>query len=180
MNGGVDLALVPGIADVLHDVNLAAVGPSGTRIIRAEHPECGPDALAFGDLHARLDATVGPRLLAQRLDASRGVVVGAVSFFLGGDDEIAVAVHGRVVGRVGVVFELAVAKAIAARVKHPFGGIDGRTRGAVELIAPNEMVSRVAARAGWSRCAAATRGATGCRRTAGCRSAASSFGSAGC
>ena len=37
-------------ADVLHDVDLAALWPSGGGDVIAEHPEGGPDALACGDL----------------------------------------------------------------------------------------------------------------------------------
>ncbi len=119
MNRGVDIVLVRRIADILHDVDLAAVGPSGTWIVRAEHPKCRPDPLPLWDLDTCLDATVRPLGFALRLDTSGCVVVAPLRLLSGRYDEIAVAVHGRVVGRIRVVLEFAIAPTIATRIERP-------------------------------------------------------------
>src|SRR6266852_6108552 len=47
------------LADVLHDVDLAALGPSDGRDVVPQHPESGPHSLACGNLDARFKAAVG-------------------------------------------------------------------------------------------------------------------------
>src|ERR1035438_3632152 len=57
-------------ADVLHDVDLATVRPSGGAV--AHHPECRPDSLSVGNLDARLEPAIGLRKLATRIDTRGG------------------------------------------------------------------------------------------------------------
>src|ERR1043166_2869441 len=45
-------------ADVLHDVDLTAVGPMNGFDIFTQHPKCRPDTLPEGDLDSRFEATV--------------------------------------------------------------------------------------------------------------------------
>src|ERR1700687_3018606 len=52
------------LADVLHDVDFAAVGPPGFVDVVAQHPECGPDSLSARNLDAGLEAPIGLRKLA--------------------------------------------------------------------------------------------------------------------
>src|SRR5580704_11587984 len=52
------------LADILHDVDLAAVGPARFVDIGAEHPEGGPDSLSTRYLNARLESSIGLRKLA--------------------------------------------------------------------------------------------------------------------
>jgi hypothetical protein len=78
-------------ADVLHDVDFAALGPADGRNIVAQHPECGPHSLPRGNLDAGLEAAVGLREQALGLEA-RGRefprdVIGTFEVFLArGDD----------------------------------------------------------------------------------------------
>ena len=60
-----------GLADVFHDVDLAAAGPR--RGTGAHHPECGPGALTGRQPDAGLDVAVFDLHLALGVDARRGV-----------------------------------------------------------------------------------------------------------
>src|SRR5215469_6691327 len=53
------------LADIFHDVDLAALRPSALTDVVAEHPESGPDALTAGNLNAGFEASVFARELAQ-------------------------------------------------------------------------------------------------------------------
>ena len=46
-------------ADILHDVDLTAVGPVNRIDIVAQHPECRPDALPKRNLDPRFEAAIG-------------------------------------------------------------------------------------------------------------------------
>src|SRR5437773_2628668 len=52
------------LADVLHDVDLAARGPADGGDVVAQHPESGPQPLPARYLNTGLDATVLPRAQA--------------------------------------------------------------------------------------------------------------------
>jgi hypothetical protein len=129
-------------ADIFHDVDLAALGPADRADVVAEHPERGPDALAFGDFDAGFEAAEGLREQALRFQARgcvfAGDVIGAfVVFFTGGDDEIAVFDVG-VLRAVGVGLEFVVAPAATAEVVGPFLGVGGGAVGGVEFVGPDE------------------------------------------
>ncbi len=140
--GAVDRA-VDGVgleADVLHDVDLARVGPADAADVVAEHPERGPHALAARELHARLEVAVGLGEPARRVQPRRGVLAAAVPavvvrgvFLAGGDDEVARAVGRRVARAVRVHLALVVVD-VVTRLRHPLAAVHGRTRGAVELV----------------------------------------------
>src|SRR5207244_4541732 len=49
------------LANVLHDVDLAARGPADLVAVVAQHPEGGPQALPARDLNPSLHAAVPPR-----------------------------------------------------------------------------------------------------------------------
>src|SRR5205823_2413666 len=73
--GAVHRAVYPAglLADVLHDVDLAAPGPAGGGDIIAQHPESGPQPLPTRYLNTGLDATVLPRAQPLGLKPGRGV-----------------------------------------------------------------------------------------------------------
>src|SRR6266705_1739177 len=123
------------LADVLHDVDLAARGPPDVLAVLGKHPEGGPQALPARDLKARLYAAVPPPAHTFRLQSSRRVVTAAEPLTSSLDDQVA-ALYTRVLGAVGVELELAVPPAVAADLPHPSPGVEGR---AVELVVPHEL-----------------------------------------
>ncbi len=83
---GVDAAGIE--ADVLHDVDLAARGPSDVADAGAERPDCRPGAAPFRQLRADLDAAVGPaRAAGQARRRVSGALVRLLARF---DDQHAV------------------------------------------------------------------------------------------
>src|ERR1700761_1752221 len=62
------------LADVFHDVDLAALRPLNFLDIGAEHPEGRPQALSAGNLNARLETSISLREFALRLEARGGIV----------------------------------------------------------------------------------------------------------
>src|SRR6185437_15808629 len=62
------------LADVFHDVDLAAPGPPGGGDVVTEHPECRPEPLSARDLNPCLHAAVPPRAKALCLQAGGRVV----------------------------------------------------------------------------------------------------------
>src|SRR5438034_6056524 len=135
--GAVHRAVYPAglLADVLHDVDLAAPGPAGGGDIIAQHPESGPQPLPTRYLNTGLDATVLPRAQPLGLKPGRGVFAGGERLAAGLDDEVA-RIDVRVRDAVGVELELAVPPAVAPGLAHPFRGVE---RWAVELIVPHEL-----------------------------------------
>jgi hypothetical protein len=128
--------------DVLHDVDLAALGPADRVDIIAEHPEGGPDALAFGDFDARLETSESLGEEALRFQARgcvfAGDVVGAfVLFFARGDDEIAVFDVG-VLATICVGLEFVVAPAATAEIVSPFFWVGKGAVGGVEFVGPDQ------------------------------------------
>src|SRR5207249_5826791 len=87
--GAVHRAVYPAglLADVLHDVDLAAPGPAGGGDIIAQHPESGPQPLPTRYLNTGLDATVLPRAQPLGLEPGRGVLAGGERLAAGLDNE---------------------------------------------------------------------------------------------
>src|SRR5580658_5393442 len=128
------------LADVFHDVDLAAFRPARRGDVLAQHPECGPYSLPFGDFYSRLEAAVGLCKKILRFETGGGVfaryAVGAgVGFFLRGDYEISF-FDVCVFFAVGVGLEFVVAPAFAAEVVGPLFGVWRRTVWAGEFVAP--------------------------------------------
>src|SRR5215472_10008492 len=124
--------LVGLLADVLHDVDLAAGGPADGIDVVTEHPERGPDSLPGRNLDASLEAPVGLREVGGGLQAGRGVAAGdtvgaGVVLLEHVDDEVSILLNG-ILGACRVVLELVVSPAIAAALERPFGRV---RRGAV-------------------------------------------------
>src|SRR5262245_57979979 len=115
-------------ADVLHDVDLATVGPMNRVDIFTQHPKCRPDTLAKGNLDSRFEPTV---LLTELLfgeQPGRSIVprylVGtSESFFHYCDNQRAILDVG-VDSTTGVSLEFVVAPAVAAYVKRPSGRVN--------------------------------------------------------
>src|SRR5262249_27308850 len=125
-------------ADVLHDVDLTGVRPADLPDVGAQHPERGPHALPARDLHPGLDVPVLGAELVRGVHPRRGVLAGAVPalvvggvLLLGRDDQVALAVQGRVVGARGVVLPFVVVDVVTG-LQRPLRGVDRRTGGAVE------------------------------------------------
>ncbi len=131
-------------ADVLHDVDLAALRPSSPVDVSTKHPEGRPDPLPARHLDARFEPAVGLREAILRLQARRRVVareaVGAREA-LGPrrDDQRAIAQHG-VVHSTGVGLQFLVAPAAAAKVVDPSRLVGPRP--GVELVAPGQRPGR--------------------------------------
>src|ERR1035438_2332745 len=66
------------LADIFHDVDLAAVGPTDLGYVIAHRPERRPDALPVRELDAGFDLAIGGGELAFGLETARGVVTGFV------------------------------------------------------------------------------------------------------
>src|SRR5205823_9637640 len=66
------------LADVLHDVDLAAVGPAGRPNIVTQHPKCRPDPLAIRNLNSRLETSVGLAELVPGEQSCRSIVASNV------------------------------------------------------------------------------------------------------
>src|SRR6266702_1615121 len=108
------------LADVLHDVDLAARGPQ---------------ALPARDLNPCFHAPVAPRAQPLGLESGGRVVTVSERLTASLDGEDA-ARDTRVFGAVGVELELRVAPAAAPGLADPFSSIEG---GAVELVVPHEL-----------------------------------------
>src|SRR5438046_2654314 len=72
MHGAVHPARL--LADVLHDVDLAAPGPAERGAVVAQHPEGGPQALPARDLNPCFHAPVAPRPQPSGLESGGRVV----------------------------------------------------------------------------------------------------------
>jgi len=146
--GAVEGAVVDGgfAADVLHDVDFAALGPADAVNIFAEEPEGGPDSLPFGDLDAGLEAAIGLSEAGLGFEAGGGVgardAIGTGEVFLASGDHQVAAPDLGVARACGVGFEFLIAPAVAAEVVGPFGGIGGGTIGEGEFVGPRELPGR--------------------------------------
>src|SRR5271165_3172591 len=133
------------LADVFHDVDFAALGPVDGGDAVAEHPKCGPDALASGNFYARFESSIGLAEEIFRFNARGGVVTGygagSRCLLLRGDDQIA-RLHVGVLRVIGVELEFLVTPAVAAEVVGPFGWVGGTAVRGVEFVAPNQHVPR--------------------------------------
>ena len=110
------------LADVLHDVDLAVVGPPNGPVVVAHHPERRPDSLSLRDLDSRFDLSVLRIELVFRGELRGGVGAWAVpagvaqSVVLRGDGQVAVAGQCRVLPGIGVVLQFVVTPAWGAVV----------------------------------------------------------------
>src|SRR5439155_17245146 len=123
-------------ADVLHDVDLARLGPADLVDVGPEHPECGPQAGALRDLDARLEAAVGRLETILGQQAGRGVLAGPAIAREGAvglvdrDLQVALAIGEDVARATGVVLQLVVAPAgnpidgAVARLLAPEAGVE--------------------------------------------------------
>ena len=139
MNRAVDyVAAGAAQVDGFHDVDLAGGGPCAIHVVLRQHPERRPQALASGQLDARLDSAIAKGEAIAGVDAGRGVVLAAGVFFLCRDDQAAV--HELGVIR-QVPLELVIAPAgdtvlrTIAGLEEPGLGVELRR---VELIAPDQ------------------------------------------
>src|SRR5712692_3654264 len=64
------------LANIFHDVDLAASGPADGTDVVAQHPKCRPDTLAIGDLNSRLEPSIGLAELILSEQSRRSVVAG--------------------------------------------------------------------------------------------------------
>src|SRR5580693_7603654 len=129
------------LADILHDVDLAALGPTHGGYVFAEHPERWPNPLSFRNLDSRLEAAIRLREEALRFDARGRVIarhsVGSGVVLLFRCDYQIPFLDVRVLWTVGVVLQLTIAPAVAADGVGPLFGVRRRAVGAGEFVAPN-------------------------------------------
>src|SRR5256712_5211410 len=142
--GAVHRAVHPAglLADVLHDVDLAARGPADRGDVVAQHPERGPQPLTARYLNTGLDATVLPRAQALGLEPGRRVFAVRERLVTGLDDEVA-RVDVRVLDAVGVELGGGGPPNNNPRLPHPPRGVEGL---AVELVVPHACPARIPAR----------------------------------
>src|SRR5229473_306875 len=62
------------LADIFHDVDLAASGPADGTDVVTQHPECRPETLAVGNFNSRLKPSVGLSELILSEQSGRSVV----------------------------------------------------------------------------------------------------------
>src|ERR1700694_1046139 len=149
-------------ANVLHDVDFAALGPTdGTNVI-PKHRESGPHSLPRWNFDARFETSIDLAEQILRLQASgrviaRDAVFGiGVRVFLRGYDEVA-ALELRVLRAIGIGLEFVVPPAVTTEVVCPFCGIRRGTIRPADLMAPDEGVARGRRRLERSASAAAER-----------------------
>ena len=133
-------------ADILHDVDFAALGPANGGNVVAQHPESRPHALPRWNLDARFKPAVSLIEKTLRFDPRRSVTVHravatSVAWLLTSCKDEIPALDLGVLSQVGVTLEFLVAPALSARIVIPFGGIWSGTIGAIELIAPDEGIT---------------------------------------
>src|SRR5689334_8210702 len=109
------------LADVLHNVDLAAVGPMNSIDVITQHPECRPDALAKRNLDSCFEAAIGLAELVLREHSGRGVgasyvVSAGKSFFYRFDDQRTV-FKMRVCSAARIGFEFVVTPTLPANIK---------------------------------------------------------------
>ena len=134
------------LADIFHDVDLAAVRPVSSIDVVTQHPKCRPDTLAVRNLNSRFKPSVSLAELILGEQSCRSVIASYVirageSFLNCFDYELATVLI-RVYGSTRIGLEFVVAPAVAADIKGPFAGINRRAVGAVELVAPNQAPYR--------------------------------------
>src|ERR1700759_2504299 len=95
------------VAEVLHHVDLAAVGPTDPVVVASDGPERRPQALAAGQLDPRLQLPVARLEAALGLDGAGGVGPGCGSSR--GDQQMPIAVKGQTAGPARVTLEHSVA-----------------------------------------------------------------------
>src|ERR1700754_534115 len=117
----------------LHNVHLAAGGPSDAADVGAEGPERRPYPLPLRRFDSGFDPGVdAERLVSAGIHTGRRVGTPAEVLAARFDDQHSV-YDARVLRAVGVVFQLVVTKAAVAEIKVPVRGVDRRP---VEFIGP--------------------------------------------
>src|SRR5437016_9948661 len=111
------------LTDVLHDVDLAAIGPVRSVDVVTQHPKCRPNTLAVGNLNPRLKPSVGLAELILSKQSCRSVVatyaIRPGQGFLDRLDHQQATGAIRVCSAARVGFELVVTPAVAANIKGP-------------------------------------------------------------
>src|SRR6185369_16135845 len=128
--------------DVLHDVDLAAVGPAAVYPSGRKHPDPRPRAAARRQFRFHFDAAVSPVAFALRDESRRSVFVTFPRIAARFDDEQTV-FYARVLrATFGVELQLFVAPAVTADVVTPLLRV-GQTV-VVELVAPDQSPALLA------------------------------------
>src|SRR6266851_7965583 len=138
------------LADVFHNVDLAASGPAGGTDIVAQHPKRRPDTLSIRNLEPRLKPSIGLRELIPGEQPCRSVIAGDVirprERFLYCFDHQQATLDVRVDRAVGISLEFVVTPAIAADIKGPLSRINRRAAGTIKLVTPHQTPYRGIAR----------------------------------
>src|ERR1041384_815948 len=131
--------------DVLHNVDLSTIGPSGGINITAEHPERRPYSLTEWESYSGLEPAKFLRELSLRSQARRRIVSSeilgsGVALTTGCDDQVPLAIYKNILGPAGIILEFIVPPAAATGVEAPLAGIRRGFSGLIELVGPNENV----------------------------------------
>src|SRR5262249_49319231 len=133
-------------ANVFHDVDLSASGPTHLPDIRSEHPECRPDALSERHFYAGLDSAVTLAEFVFGKQSCRSIVapntvLSSEALLEKLDYKMSVAIEKRVVAAAGIGFKLVVAPAVAPHVVVPLRLIGNAAGRAIEFISPAQRVA---------------------------------------
>src|ERR1035438_10161075 len=122
------------LADVLHDVDLAAVGPTDSVDVRTHRPESRPDARPVRELDAGFDLAISGGELTFGLETARGVVTGFV--FQSANHQMTLAVLMNIFERVRVRLQFVISPtlAVVTEIIDPFGSIRRGVGGAIEFV----------------------------------------------
>ncbi len=121
-------------ANIFHNVDFTASGPSDLANVLAEEPEGGPDALTHWELCSSFDFTVGSEELVSCYHSSRCITIATIVLSVSLNHKVA-ACDERVFTSISVVFELIVALSDRASLERPFALVDIAT---IEFITPGE------------------------------------------
>src|SRR5688572_17015758 len=128
------------LANVFHNVDLAAPWPAYGINIVSQHPKCGPKALSIRDLDAGFKPPVRLRELLLCEESCRGIaaryVVGASVVFLYGRYNQDTIFQPCVDRSISVGLKLVVAPTPTADIKGPLGGVHRRSRWPIKFVIP--------------------------------------------
>src|SRR5260370_2353692 len=115
------------LADIFHNVNLAAQGPSHRADIVTQHPESRPQTLAVGDFDSSFKAPIGLPKRSLRFQPCRSVItrntIGSRKGFVKRlDNQIAV-LQSYILHATGVGLQLIVAPAFPSNIVGPLDAV---------------------------------------------------------
>src|SRR6185503_19413741 len=130
------------LTDILHDVDLATVGPVNNIYVVAQQPERWPNALAVGNPDTRFKSSKRLAEFVFGEQSGRSVLTSYFirpnkRFFESFDYQSAV-LKMRICSAIGVALKFVITPTVAANIKGPLAGTNRRATGSVKLVAPHQ------------------------------------------